>query len=315
MNTRQTSFAIQGMFCANCAVTIERTLTRLDGVIAVNVNYATERAMVMFNPSRVSAAQMVQAVRREGFQVSQQHIGLNVDGLMYTSSARTIARVLERVDGVVHVSVDLQAQHIELDVIAEQENYSEYERAIANLGLRVVEQLAPDSTREFAVRLFFIIALTLLSLWSAGAHAKLFDAGFIHAPLVVMSAAVVIAYGVGWRFYRLAFDSALRGTFDASVMIALVASASLFLGLLVALLAPTRGFTSVGFIVTILLTAGWFSARAVTILAHAPAWLHQLAPQAALGLIAEPRDENAQAKNVFRESPRICANEKKISED
>ena len=94
----------------------------------------------------------------------------------------------------------------------------------------------------------------------------------------------------------MAFETGLRGDFDASVVIALAASASLFGGLLVAMLAPNDWFTSIGFIVAILLTAGWFIVRAMTILTQAPAWLHQRASQATLGLIAETRDTNPQAK-------------------
>jgi len=70
MSPQQISFALQGMFCANCAITIERALTRLDGVVTVRVNYATERATVLFDPTRASAATMARAVRRAGFEVA-----------------------------------------------------------------------------------------------------------------------------------------------------------------------------------------------------------------------------------------------------
>ncbi len=298
MNTRQISFAIQGMRGArtNCAVTLERALTRLDGVIAAHVNYATERATITYDPARVSAKAMVRVAQSEGFDVPRQRIVLNVADLIYASSARTVERVLARVDGVVQVAADLHAQQIMLDVLAEHVNHTDYSNAITSLGLRVIDRSVQNARRSFVLHTLAIVALALLSLVSAGAHAGLFEAGILHAPLVVMTTSVIAAYGIAGRFYCLAFDAVLRGTFDVSIMIALVASASLFLGLLVALLAPTRGFVSVGFIVTILLTIGWFIVRAVTVFAQAPAWLHQLAPQPTLGLIAEPNDANPQAK-------------------
>lgn len=238
---------------------------RLDGVVAAHVNYATERATITYDSARVLIKAMVLVAQTEGFDVPRQRIVLNVADLIYVSSTQTIEKVLARMEGVVQASVDLKAQQIVLDVLAEEANRVDYANAIAALGLRVMDHPIQNAARSFARCTLAIVVLTLLGLASAGAHAGIFEAGILHAPLVVMMTSVIAAYGIAGRFYRLAFDSALRGTFDVSVMMALVASASLFLGLLVALLAPTRGFTSVGFIVTILITAGWFSARTVTV--------------------------------------------------
>ncbi|MBI5303878.1 MAG: cation transporter [Chloroflexi bacterium] len=296
MNTRQISFAIEGMFSANCAVTLERALTRLDGVIAARVNYATERATVTFDPARVSAIAMVGVAQGEGFDVPRQRIVLNVADLIYASSTRTMEKVLARMDGVAHVSVDLNAQQITLDVLNEYVNHTNFANEIAALGMRVIDQPAQNATRPFVLRALAMIALALLSLVSAGAHAGLFEAGILHAPLVVIAISVVIAYGIARRFYRVAFETVLlRGIFDVSVVIALVASAGLFFGLPLALLTPTGAFTSAGFIVSIGLTAGWFSARAVTLI-QKPAWQNQVARQIALGLLAEPHDANPHTK-------------------
>lgn len=183
-----------------------------------------------------------------------------------------------------------------LDVLVEHVNQADYANAIAALGLRVIDHPVQNAARLFALRTLAIVGFTLLGLASAAVHAGLFEAGILHAPLGVMMTSVIAAYGFARRFFRLAFDSALRGTFDVSVIMALVASARLFLGLLVALLAPMGTFTSFGFIETILLTAGWFIARAVTVLAQAAVWLHQLAPQPSLTLITKPSDASHKAK-------------------
>ncbi len=280
MSTHTITFAIQGMTCANCAITIERALARLDGVIAAHVNYATERATVVYDPTRVSGAAMLGAVRNEGFDAPLERVALNVGDLLYASSARTVEQVLERADGVARATANLKTQQIVLDVLGERAQRSAYENAIAALGLRVADRPAPNPTRPFVVRTLAIVALALLSLLSAGAHAGLFALGALHVPLVVVVTFVVGGYGLAWRFYRAAFDTFLRGKFDVSVLVALIASASLLLGLPLALIAPTSGFANVGFIVAIWLTAGWFSARALTA-THMPARSNHLAPQAA----------------------------------
>jgi len=268
MNTRHISFAIQGMTCAKCAVTIERTLTRLDGIVTAHVNFATERASVMYDPTRVSAWAMVNAVRGEGFDVALTRVVLNVNDLLYATSARTVECTLSRVDGVAYVQVDLSAQHVVLDVFSECVNRRDYERTLANLGLRVVEYTAANAAREFSLRTVALTLLALLSVGSTGAHAGWFDAGFIHMPLVVVTISLVVAYIVGWRFYRVAFDAGQDGKFDYSVITALVASVSLFGGLLFAMLAPANWFAGGGFALATVLTAGWFLARAALLWNH-----------------------------------------------
>ena len=279
MSTRQIAIAIQGMFCPKCAGDIERALTQLDGVVAAQVNYATERATVVFDSARVPAMAMVSAVRGEGFSVPLERVVLNVDDLLFASSARTVERVLSRLDGVAQVEADLSAQRVVLDVFSEHVAHADYERAIAKLGLYVVERPAPNAAREFAARTIVVAGLAVLSLWSAGAHAGFFEAGVLHAPLVVMAISVLIAYGVGWRFYRQAYDACFQGELDASVLLALVVSASLFSGLLLALVSPSTWLTGSGFVLATLLTAGWFLARSTTV------WVLPRFHHAALGSI------------------------------
>jgi Cu+-exporting ATPase len=57
---------ITGMTCASCANRIERTLNKLDGVVAT-VNYATEKATVDFDPSVVDPDQLVASVQSVGY--------------------------------------------------------------------------------------------------------------------------------------------------------------------------------------------------------------------------------------------------------
>lgn len=282
MDTHQITFAIQGMpgACAKCAVTIEQALTQLDGVIAAHVNYATERATLLYVPARVSMPDIVAVVQNEGFQVPLEHIILNVEGLLYSTYLQTVERVLGCVDDVARVCIDLPTQQVALDVFSGRVNLAHYASALAKLGLRVVAKPVPDQSREFVVRTLSILGLTVLGLFSAGAHAGLFEASILHAPIVVMGLATLIAYGVGWRFFHQAYETCLEGELDASVVLALAVSGSMFCGLVVAIAAPSTWLTDSGFVLAALLTAGWFIVRAVSVwvlphfpnasLAHAP---------------------------------------------
>ena len=266
MTTREVSFAIQGMreACAKCAVQIERALARLDGVTAANVNYAAERATIVHDPKRVTAAAMVRAVQGEGFDVPLERIVFSVGDLMYASSARTVDRVLGRLENVAQVTSDLANGRITLDVFrsAPREDYA---RAINELGLTVVERLSPNAAREFIIRTILAGAFAVTSLLSAGAHTGIFDVGVLHAPLALMAISAIAAYGIGWRFYRVAYDALLRREFDVSVLIAIIASASLFVCLPLAIIAPASWLTGIGFVLATHVTAGWFLARSASV--------------------------------------------------
>ena len=58
---------ITGMTCAACAARIERTLGKADGIDEANVNLATERATVQFDPAITSVDRIVQTIRDTGY--------------------------------------------------------------------------------------------------------------------------------------------------------------------------------------------------------------------------------------------------------
>ncbi len=60
---------IGGMTCASCAARVERKLNKLDGVQA-QVNYATERATVRFDPAHVRLEALVAAVEQTGYSAA-----------------------------------------------------------------------------------------------------------------------------------------------------------------------------------------------------------------------------------------------------
>jgi Cu+-exporting ATPase len=62
----EVELAVQGMTCGACAVKIEKELNGLNGVEAA-VNYATESAMVAFNPEITTEAAVIAAVTHAGY--------------------------------------------------------------------------------------------------------------------------------------------------------------------------------------------------------------------------------------------------------
>lgn len=57
---------VAGMTCATCVSRIERYLRRTDGVVEANVNLATERVTIRFDPARSGRDELVRAVEAAG---------------------------------------------------------------------------------------------------------------------------------------------------------------------------------------------------------------------------------------------------------
>ncbi|KOF11304.1 ATPase P [Planococcus glaciei] len=69
---QKAEFDITGMTCAACATRIEKGLNKLQGVGTANVNLALEKATIEFNPSEVTAADIIAKVEKLGYGAHQQ---------------------------------------------------------------------------------------------------------------------------------------------------------------------------------------------------------------------------------------------------
>jgi Cd2+/Zn2+-exporting ATPase len=63
------SIAIEGMDCSDCVTVIEHSVRRLDGVLAVNVNYPTEKVWVEFDNQRINRAAIEKRIISLGYEI------------------------------------------------------------------------------------------------------------------------------------------------------------------------------------------------------------------------------------------------------
>jgi Cu+-exporting ATPase len=108
---------ITGMTCASCVARNERTLGKTPGVESAAVNLATESARVTFDPSQASIADLVQAVRGGGYDVSTASVTLPIGGMTCASCVARVERAVRKLPGVVSVSVNLATEQAKVDYI------------------------------------------------------------------------------------------------------------------------------------------------------------------------------------------------------
>ena len=64
----QTTLALEGMTCASCAMRIEKGLKKVPGVLDAQVNLATERGTVTYDPAQTGMEQLLQKVEAVGYK-------------------------------------------------------------------------------------------------------------------------------------------------------------------------------------------------------------------------------------------------------
>jgi len=69
-NLKKSSISISGMHCASCANIIERSVQKVNGVKEVNVNFAAEKAIVIYNESQADFDFIIQAIKKAGYQAT-----------------------------------------------------------------------------------------------------------------------------------------------------------------------------------------------------------------------------------------------------
>jgi copper chaperone len=65
--TKVATIQVEGMTCGGCAIGVRTALKRLDGVAGAEVSYEDQRAVVTFDPEKVSTDRMLEAIREFGY--------------------------------------------------------------------------------------------------------------------------------------------------------------------------------------------------------------------------------------------------------
>ena len=85
---------IIGMSCASCAAKIEKGLARVEGVSEANVNFAAERATVLFNPGQTDLPKLIERVKDLGYGAKVEKVVLPIQGMTCASCVKKVEKAL-----------------------------------------------------------------------------------------------------------------------------------------------------------------------------------------------------------------------------
>ena len=134
MATKQVNLPVTGMTCANCALTIERSLGKTQGVKEAKVNLASEKAVVSYDPNLVRGDGLVGSIRDAGYDVATTRMDLPVTGMTCANCVQNVERALRKVEGVLKAEVNLATEKASVEYIPSVVGLDALRKAVEGSG-------------------------------------------------------------------------------------------------------------------------------------------------------------------------------------
>jgi P-type Cu+ transporter len=247
MSVAKETLQIEGMHCASCVASVEKSIKALDGVNIATVNLATETASVEYEDGRLVRDDFRQAVENAGYKVANKSAKqtLAIDGMHCASCVASVEKALIGISGVESATVNLATETAQVVFDPISVAQVDFKAAVSNAGYAVAEtnsgsdveiesELDKDQRKiDTAKRKMWIawgatipIVLWMLPEMIFGYH-FLGKLGFDIGMAVLAS---VVLFGPGRETLRSAWKSATHFAPNMDVLISMGTLASLATG-------------------------------------------------------------------------------------
>jgi len=138
--SKKTVLKIDGMTCASCAMTIERALKKHPGVEQTNVNFASEKAYVAYDPKVTNKRELIETVRATGYDVylKKKKAVVKIGGMTCASCAQTIEKALKETGGIIEANVNLATEKAVVVYDTQEIDYEDIKKVIEATGYQVL---------------------------------------------------------------------------------------------------------------------------------------------------------------------------------
>lgn len=247
-NSVKKTFRIEGMTCAACSRTIERSVGRLEGVIEISVNLAANKMNVVYDGDVITKEQIVERVERGGFKAFEdlKSKTLSIKGMTCAACSRTVERVVGRIKGVEECKVNLASEKMTVRYNPTDVRLSDIKKKVEKAGFEAVNEISEDTHaqeknkeinnlwKRFLISIGFTLPLMIVSM---GHMVGLNLPDIIephHSPMnfalvqLILTTPVLIA---GQKFFKVGFKSLIRRSPNMDTLIAIGSSAAYIYGI------------------------------------------------------------------------------------
>jgi Cu+-exporting ATPase len=238
------SIHITGMTCTTCARTIKKGLSQTPGVEQADVNFASEKASIKYDPTKVDLDKIKNAVSQLGYGVATRKSIFPVGGMTCASCVARVEEALSSVPGVISASVNLASEKATVEYL-EGTAVADMSRAVKDAGYELgpeaqaLEDVTTAAQREIRIlrNRFIVAAVLAASIMVLG-----WGPAFVGKSYLLWALATPVQFWAGLRFYRGAWGALKHKTSDMNTLIAVGTSVAYFYSM-TAVIAPSL-FTS-----------------------------------------------------------------------
>ena len=224
---RQVSIDIEGMTCSACSSRLERAFSKHRGIAEASVNLPLETATLYLQPAIASIQDVVELVRRTGYDVGIVEENYRVEHLRSAQDVARVQNALTDVPGVVGVDVDLVTEQVSLEYYSRAVNQDRLVDVLRNVGfqlisLRDLTGSSSDSEESNVDKLKLIISCVVCIPFLIQMFAQFLGWEEIHLPPAgEVSLATLLMVLVGPRFYRSAYAAIRHGSANMDVLVSI----------------------------------------------------------------------------------------------
>ena len=129
---------IEGMHCASCVLSVNKTFEKIEGVEEVDADLAANKLHITVNTKKISFEEMERLVKNLGFELHADEMTLRIQGMHCASCTMNVENFLIRLDGIFDVKADLTSQSAKIRYDSSKVDMDEIEKTIESLGFELL---------------------------------------------------------------------------------------------------------------------------------------------------------------------------------
>jgi len=238
---------IEGMTCASCAQSVEKSAGKLNGVDEASVNLATEKLKIRFDEQEVSIEEIYDAVEQAGYKAlaAAETKTFTIEGMTCASCVQSVEKATRKLGGVSESNVNMATEKMVIRFDPQQVSVTDIKAAVADAGYGAVEDVDGESTADLDRakkeqqihsmwrRFWLSSALTIPLLLISMGHMigmplpDVLDPGLNPVNFVLVQLMLTIPVMIlGKSFFTVGFKTLLKGHPNMDSLIALGTSAA-----------------------------------------------------------------------------------------
>jgi Cu+-exporting ATPase len=238
---------ITGMSCASCALKIEKGLAGVEGVSKATVNFAAEKATVVFHPDQTDVSQFIDKVKDLGYGAKVEKIVLPIQGMTCASCVNKVEKALNSAKGVIRASVNFGTERASVEYISDEVSIRDLKKVVEEAGYKVLEVKEEDIVEKerlareaelYRLKLKFILGTILLApilflMYGTSLFQRWIGLSREVNFFLQFLLATPVQFWIGWQFYVGFWKATKHKTSDMNTLIAVGTSAAYLYSLIV----------------------------------------------------------------------------------